>query len=160
MFIMGMGKEQKRSPDRKETKRSPDKSVININSAVNVTFDEYKGVTVQSRQRISKWDSVEIYIGNIPVDVDLLSFFFFIDKQAEGNCSRIRYRILDDNRFFAHATIAGKSKKHWGGFAVETARRIHGQEVMGISRKDSRTLVSYVAESCGPAVKSQAVVLG
>ena len=155
-----MGKEQKRSPDRKETKRSPDKSVITINSVVNVTFDEHKGVTVQSRQRISKWDSVEIYIDNIPVDVDLLSFFFFIDKLAEGNCSRIRYRILDDHRFFAHATISGKPKKNWGGFAVETASRIHGQEVMGISRKDSRTLKSYVAADCGPAVKSQAVVLG
>ena len=80
-----MGRGQKRSPDRKETKRSPDKSVININSAVNVTFDEYKGVTVQSRQRISKWDSVEIYIGNIPVDVDLVTFFVFIDNLAEGN---------------------------------------------------------------------------
>ena len=157
---MGMGKEQKRSPDRKETKRSPDKSVINLNSAVNVTFDEYKGVTVQSRQRISKWDSVEIYIGNIPVDVDLLSFFFFIDKLAEGNCSRIRYRILDDPRFFAHATISGKSKKNWGGFAVETASKIHGKEIMGICKLDSRKLKSYVAADSGPAVKIQAVVLG
>ena len=83
----------KRRPDRKETKRSPDKSVIGRNKKVNVTFDEYKGVTVQSRQRISKWASVEIHIGNIPVDVDLLSFFNFIDKLAEGKCSRIRFMI-------------------------------------------------------------------
>ena len=38
-------------------------------------------------------DQVENYIGNIPVDIDLMTFYHFIDKLAEGKCSRIRFMI-------------------------------------------------------------------
>ena len=148
----------KAAVDRKSAEQHARQKALKFgwNRKVNVTIDEHKAVVVQSRQRKSKCDHAEIYIGNIPVDVDLLSFFKFIDKLAEGNCSQIRYRIIDGHRFFAHATISGKSKK----FAAETASKIHGQYVMGISKNDSRKLKSYVAADSGPAVKIQAVVLG
>ena len=153
---------EQEAADRKSAEQHARQKALKFgwNKKVNVTFDEHKAVVVQSRQRKSKCDHAEIYIGNIPVDVDLLSFFKFIDKLAEGNCSQIRYRIIDGHRFFAHATISGKSKKYLGQFAAETASKIHGQYVMGISKNDSRKLKSYVAADSGPAVKIQAVVLG
>ena len=153
---------EQEAADRKSAEQHARQKALKFgwnNLKVNVTFDEHKAVVVQSRQRKSKCDHAEIYIGNIPVDVDLLSFFKFIDKLAEGNCSQIRYRIIDGHRFFAHATLSGKSKK-LGEFAAETASKIHGQYVMGISKNDSRKLKSYVAADSGPAVKIQAVVLG
>ena len=153
---------EQEAADRKSAEQHARQKALKFgwNKKVNVTIDEHKAVVVQSRQK-NKWDHAEIYIGNIPVDVDLLSFFKFIDKLAEGNCSQIRYRIIDGHRFFAHATLSGKSKK-LGEFAAETASRINGQYVRGISNndKDGRKLKSYVAADCGPAVKSQAVVLG
>ena len=153
----------KAAADRKSAEQHARQKALKFgwNKKVNVTIDEHKAVVVQSRQRKSKCDHAEIYIGNIPVDVDLLSFFKFIDKLAEGNCSQIRYRIIDGHRFFAHATLSGKSKK-LGEFAAETASRINGQYVRGISNndKDGRKLKSYVAADSGPAVKIQAVVLG
>ena len=153
----------KAAADRKSAEQHARQKALKFgwNKKVNVTIDEHKAVVVQSRQRKSKCDHAEIYIGNIPVDVDLLSFFKFIDKLAEGNCSQIRYRIIDGHRFFAHATLSGKSKK-LGEFAAETASRINEQYVRGISNnnKDGRKLKSYVAADSGPAVKIQAVVLG
>ena len=153
---------EQEAADRKSAEQHARQKALKFgwnNLKVNVTFDEHKAVVVQSRQRKSKWYHAEIYIGNIPVDVDLLSFFKFIDKLAEGNCSQIRYRIIDGHRFFAHATLSGKSK-NLGEFAAETASKIHGKYVMGISKNDSRKLKSYVAADSGPAVKIQAVVLG
>ena len=150
----------KAAADRKSAEQHARQKALKFgwNKKVNVTIDEHKAVVVQSRQRKSKCDHAEIYIGNIPVDVDLLSFFKFIDELAEGNCSQIRYRIIDGHRFFAHATISGKSKKNWGGFAVETASKIHGKEIMGICKLDSRKLKSYVAADC--AVNRHTIVLG
>ena len=154
---------EQEAADRKSAEQHARQKALKFgwNKKVNVTIDEHKAVVVQSRQRKSKCDHAEIYIGNIPVDVDLLSFFKFIDKLAEGNCSQIRYRIIDGHRFFAHATLSGKSK-NLGEFAAETASRINGQYVRGISNndKDGRKLKSYVAADSGPAVKIQAVVLG
>jgi hypothetical protein len=160
---------EQEAADRKSAEQHARQNALKFkwNKKVNVTFDEHNAVVVQNKKFEwvkSRCDHAEIYIGNIPVDADLLSFFKFIDKLAEGMCSQIRYRIIDGHRFFAHATISGKSKKnlHIREFAAETASKIHGQYVKGISKndRDIRKLKSYVAADSGPAVKIQAVVLG
>ena len=76
-------------------------------------------------------DQVEICIGNIPVDIDLISFYHFIDKLAEGECSQIRFNISYGSMHLAVATISAKT-------ASETARRINGKQILGVSKLDKR----------------------
>ena len=70
--------------------------------------------------------------------LDLIYFYHFIDKLAQGECSRIRFRISDGLRHFAFATISAKS-------ASETARRINGKQILGVSKLDKRKLKSHLA---------------
>ena len=83
-------------------------------------------------------DQVEIKIGNIPVDIDLITFYHFIDKLAEGKCSRIRFMISYGYRHLAFATISAKT-------ASETARRINGNKISGLSKLLRRTLTCHLA---------------
>ena len=59
---------------------------------VAVFYDKDNGVVLRRWDRTTI-DQVEIKIGNILVDIDLITFYHFIDKLAEGKCSRIRFMI-------------------------------------------------------------------
>ena len=123
----------------KETgkQRTLDKSLATTEGAVTVLLDEHNGVVVRRLDKTTK-HQVEIYIGNIPFDIDLIYFYHFIDKLAQGECSRIRVRRLDGFRHFAFATVSVKN-------ASETARRINGKQILGVSKLDKRKLKSHLA---------------
>ena len=98
---------------------------------VAVAFDEWFGVVIKGLGKTPK-DSVEVYIGNIPCDIDLVYFYKFIDKLAQGECNRIRLRCFDGFRHYGFAAISAKK-------ASETAKKIHGKQL------NSRELKSYLA---------------
>ena len=76
---------EQEAADRKSAEQHARQKALKFgwNKKVNVTIDEHKAVVVQSRQRKSKCDHAEIYIGNIPVDVDLLSSNLSTSSQKE-----------------------------------------------------------------------------
>ena len=117
--------------------RTLDKSLAKTDGAVTVLYDKANGVVV-GRLYKTTMHQVEIYIGNIPFHIDLIYFYHFIDKLAQGECSRIRLRRFDGFRHFAFATISAKS-------ASETARRINGKQILGVSKLDKRKLKSHLA---------------
>ena len=117
--------------------RTLDKSLANTEGAVTVLLDEHNGVVVRRSDKTTK-NQVEIYIGNIPVDIDVLYFYHFMDKLAQGECSRIRFRFTDGFRHFAFARISAKT-------ASETARRINGNKTSGLSKLLRRTLTCHLA---------------
>ena len=105
--------------------------------AVFYDKDNAGGVVLRSWDKTTM-DQVEICIGNIPVDIDLITFYHFIDKLAEGECSQIRLNISYGSMHLAVATISAKT-------ASETARRIDGKTISGVSKLLSRTLFCHLA---------------
>ena len=135
-----MAKKKKGSPGERE--RQPFQLAFNIHQlagdvAVFYDKDNAGGVVLRSWDKTTM-DQVEICIGNIPVDIDLISFYHFIDKLAEGECSQIRFNISYGSMHLAVATISAKT-------ASETARRIDGKTISGVSKLLSRTLFCHLA---------------
>ena len=125
-----------------EWERQPFQIPFNIHQLAGdvVVFydkDNAGGVVLRSWDKTTM-DQVEICIGNIPVDIDLISFYHFIDKLAEGECSQIRFNISYGSMHLAVATISAKT-------ASETARRIDGKTISGVSKLLSRTLFCHLA---------------
>ena len=133
-----MAKKKKGRPQKRERQAFQLASNIHkTDGAVAVFYDKDNGVVLRNWDKATM-DQVEIYIGNIPVDIDLITFYHFIDKLAEGECSQIRFNISYGSMHLAVATISAKT-------ASETARRIDGKTISGVSKLLSRTLFCHLA---------------
>ena len=133
-----MARKNKGRPQKRE--RQAFQLASNIHKTdgdVAVFYDKDNGVVLRNWDKATM-DQMEIYIGNIPVDIDLISFYHFIDKLAEGKCSRMRFMISYGYRHFAFATISAKT-------ASETARRINGNKTSGLSKLLRSTLTCHLA---------------
>lgn len=99
---------------------------------VAIHFDDVaKGVVIRGVNKPNN-DTVEVYVGNIPIEIDLVQFYKLIDKLSDGECNHIRLACCRGFRKYGFAAISAKK-------ASATVKKIHGKQLL------SRKLKSYLA---------------
>ena len=124
-FITAMGKRSKKRVNQ-PTLGEP------RSHGVAIHFDdEAKGVVIRGVNKPNN-DTVEVYVGNIPIEIDLVQFYKLIDKLSDGECNHIRLACCRGFRKYGFAAISAKK-------ASNTVKKIHGKQLI------SRELTSYLA---------------